>query len=435
MKEKQNKFLVKTWGCQMNVLDGDKIVSLMESLGYEQTEEMDQANIILLNTCSVREGPQNKVFSELFRLKQLKEKNLQILGVVGCVAQQEKSDIFKKAPFVDLVMGTRSILHLPELIKQAKLGKAIETSFGEDTLLFPSEILKRNNKTKASITVMEGCNKKCSYCVVPETRGREVCKPLNSIIEEVKILVQKGYKEFELLGQNVNCYKWENKTFVDLLDEVSSINGVERLRFITSHPKHFPIEAAKLMAERKNICKYLHIPMQSGSSKILKLMRRQYDQKFYLKLIDEIKSIVPEIALSSDFIVGFPTETEEDFQETLKCVSQLEFDTIYAFKFSPRPKTPAETLTKVPESEAKERLTRLLDLQLEIQKRKFDSLVGKKVEVLLEGESKQGNQYSGRTDCNKVVNFISKKKLEVNNFYQVKITQSLIHSLYGEAQI
>lgn len=416
----------------MNVLDGDKIASLLESLGYEKTNDFEEANIILLNTCSVREGPENKVFSELHRLKFLKEKNLEILGVVGCVAQQEKENIFKKAPFVDIVMGPRSILHLQELLKQAKLQKAMETSFGEDTLLFPSEILKRSHKTKASITVMEGCNKKCSYCIVPETRGKEVCRQFDSIVEEVNLLIDKGYKEFELLGQNVNCYKWENKTFVDLLDKISSIEGVKRLRFITSHPKHFPIEAAKLMAERKNICKYLHIPMQAGSSRILKLMRRQYDQEFYLKLIDEIKKIVPEIAISSDFIVGFPTESDEDFEETLKCVSYIEFDTIYAFKYSPRPGTVAEKYQEIGDAVAKDRLNRLLDLQFEIQKKKFQSFVGKEVEVLLEGESKKGNQYTGRTDCNKVVNFTSKEPLQINQFYNVKITQSLVHSLIGE---
>ncbi len=416
----------------MNVLDGDKIASLLQSLGYQRTDIFEDANIILLNTCSVREGPENKVFSELHRLKPLKEKNLEILGVVGCVAQQEKENIFKKAPFVDLVMGPRSILHLPQLIEQARIEKALEASFSEDTLLFPPEILQRSSATKASITVMEGCNKKCSYCVVPETRGREVCRSLNSIVEEVKILIDRGYKEFELLGQNVNCYKWEDKNFTDLLDEISSIEGVKRLRFITSHPKHFPLKAAELIAERKNICKYLHIPMQAGSSKILKLMRRQYDQEFYLKLIDKIKKIVPEIALSSDFIVGFPTETEEDFEETLKCVSYIQFDTIYAFRYSPRPRTTAEKFEKVPDEQAKERLNRLLDLQFEIQRKRFQSMVGKEVEVLLEGESKKGNQYTGRTDCNKVVNFTSKEPLEINHFYNVKITQSLVHSLIGE---
>ncbi len=416
----------------MNVLDGDKIASLLESSGYEKTNSLDEANIILLNTCSVREGPENKVFSELYRLKAFKEKELEILGVVGCVAQQEKEKIFQKAPFVDIVMGPRSIMHLPELIKQAKYQKALKVSSDEDTLLFPPEILNRNSKTKASITVMEGCNKRCSYCIVPETRGREVSRPLSSIIEEVKMLIDRGYKEFELLGQNVNCYKDGKNNFVDLLDEVSSIKGVKRLRFITSHPKHFPIEAAKLIAERNNICKYLHIPMQAGSSRILKLMKRQYDQPFYLELIDKIRKIVPEIALSSDFIVGFPTECEEDFEETIKCVNLIKFDTIYAFKYSPRPNTLASKMESVPKNIAKERLNRLLVTQHEIQKELFQSFVGKTLQILLEGESKKGNQYTGRTDCNKIVNFTSEKVLKINNFYNVKITRSLVHSLIGE---
>ncbi len=418
----------------MNVLDGDKITSLLENLGYEKTENMEDANIILLNTCSVREGPENKVFSELMRLKYLKEKNLEILGVVGCVAQQEKEEIFKKVPFVDLVMGPRSIMQLPSLLNQAKEQKAIETSFREDTLQFPQEILKRSHPTKASITIMEGCNKRCTYCVVPETRGKEVYRPFDSIVEEVKICIDKGYKEIELLGQNVNCYRdiKKRKDFCDLLDEVSTIDGVKRLRFITSHPRHFPIEAAKLIFERENICKFLHLPMQAGSSRILKLMKRQYDREFYLNLIDKIKEIVKDIALSSDFIVGFPTESEAEFEETLECIKKIKFDTIFSFIYSPRPKTEASKLKPVEKEIAKARLSRLLEEQNKIQIERFSRYSGKEIEVLLEGKSKKGEQYMGRSDDNKVVNFTSSRELKVNNFYKVKITESFLHSLKGE---
>jgi tRNA-2-methylthio-N6-dimethylallyladenosine synthase len=428
------KYFIKTWGCQMNVLDGDKMASLLENLGYEKTENLDEANIILLNTCSVREGPENKVFSELLRLKTLKEKNLEILGVVGCVAQQEKEEIFRKAPFVDLVMGPRSIMQLPSLLNQAKNQKVIETSFSEDTLLFPKELLERSHPTKASITIMEGCNKRCTYCIVPETRGREVYRPFDSIVEEVKICIDRGYKEIELLGQNVNCYKdrEKRKDFCDLLDEVSQIEGVKRVRFITSHPRHFPIEVAKLIGERENICKFLHLPMQAGSSRILKLMKRQYEREFYLELTDNIKEIVKDIALSSDFIVGFPTETEEEFEETLECIRRVKYDTIFAFVYSPRPGTEAAKLKPVEKEIAKMRLSRLLEEQNKIQIERFSRYFGKEIEVLLEGKSKKGGQYMGRSDDNKVVNFTSSRELQINNFYKVKITESLVHSLKGE---
>jgi len=425
------KYFVKTWGCQMNVLDGDKISSLMEDLGYDRAENLEEANVILLNTCSVREGPENKVFAELSRLRKLKKKNLEILGVVGCVAQQEKSAVFERAPYVDLVMGPRSLSHLPELLRQARDQRAIETSEKEDSLLFPPDHLRRSHPTKASITVMEGCNKKCAYCIVPETRGREVCRPLDSIIEEVKVSVDRGYKEIELLGQNVNCWKDGGFEFTDLLDKVSSVGGVKRLKFMTSHPRHFPLEAAALMAERENICGFLHLPLQAGSSRILKLMRRQYDKEFYLKLIAGIKSLVPGIVLSTDIIVGFPTETEEEFEESLECLREVRFDSVFSFRYSPRPDTPAAEMEQVPEIVARERHQRLMDLQLGIQTRDHSLLVGRREEVLLEGVSRRGGQYMGRTQGTIVVNFTSDRSLEVNTFHDVVITGSHPHSLEG----
>lgn len=415
----------------MNVLDGDKIASLMDSLGYEKTGRVEEAKIILLNTCSVREGPENKVFSELSRLKKFKEKNLEILGVVGCVAQQEKEKIFRKAPFVDLVMGPRSLLHLPELIESARRGRAIETSDREDSLPFPPRLLERSHPTKASVTIMEGCNKKCSYCIVPETRGKEVYRPTGSIIDEIKLCLEAGYKEIELLGQNVDCWKYGGSTFTDLLREVSGIEGVKRLRFVTSHPGHFSVDIARLMTERKNICPYLHLPIQSGSSRILSLMRRQYDQESYLRLVSEIKALLPRIALSTDIIVGFPTESEEDFEETLKCVKTVEFDSIFSFRYSPRPNTAAAKMEKVPEDVARERHQRLIGTQFAIQSRKYAAFIGRKVEVLLEGVSKMGGQYMGRSCDGKVVNFSSQESLKVNEFYNVLIEKSFTHSLKG----
>ncbi len=427
------KFLIKTWGCQMNALDSDKMAGLLQSLGYEATEEEDEADVILLNTCSVREGPENKVFTELGRLRPLKERRNVLLGLVGCVAQQEKVEVFRRAPYVDLVMGPRGVKHLPELLLQARYQHAMDTDFHDDSILFPDQFIARSHPTKAYITVMEGCNKQCTFCIVPATRGREVCRPLGDILEEARRAVGEGYLEVELLGQNVNCWKEEGRDFADLLAAVSDLPGVRRLRFTTSHPRHFPLAAADLMAERANLCPYLHLPVQAGSDAVLKAMRRQYDRAWYLGLIGQIRARVPEIAFSSDVIVGFPGETEEDFEQTLDVVRQAEYDTLFSFRFSPRPGTPAEGMGPVPEEVARERHQRLLDLQLEIQTRRFAAAVGRTVEVLVEGPSKKGGQFMGRSPDNKVVNFTSNQPAATNTLVQVNITRSNVNSLLGQA--
>lgn len=426
------KYLIKTWGCQMNALDSDKMAGLLQGMGYEPTEHEREADVILLNTCSVREGPENKVFTELGRLKSLKKDHRVILGLVGCVAQQEKGEVFKRAPYVDLVMGPRGVKHLPELLKQAGHQHAIDTLFHDDSILFPDQAIVRSHATKAYITVMEGCNKQCTFCIVPTTRGREVYRPLESIVDEARRAVDAGYMEVELLGQNVNCWKDDRHGFADLLAAVSDLPGVKRLRFTTSHPRHFPIAAADLMAERENLCPYLHLPVQAGSDAILKAMRRQYDKAWYLALVEEIRARVPQIAFSSDVIVGFPGETEEDFADTLDVVRRVEYDTLFSFRFSPRPGTPAESMAAVPDEVARERHQRLLDLQLEIQTRRFELAVGQTVEVLVEGQSKKGGQFSGRSRDNKVVNFTSAGPCAVNSLVQVRVTRSNVNSLLGE---
>jgi len=416
----------------MNALDSDKMAGLLQGMGYEATEHEGEADVILLNTCSVREGPENKVFTELGRLKTLKKDRKVILGLVGCVAQQEKAGIFKRAPFVDLVMGPRGVKHLPELLNQARHQHAIDTLFHDDSILFPDQTIVRSHPTKAYITVMEGCNKQCTFCIVPTTRGREVYRPLESIVEEAKRAVDAGYQEVELLGQNVNCWKYDRHDFAGLLAAVSDIGGVRRLRFTTSHPRHFPIAAADLMAERENICPYLHLPVQSGSDAILKAMRRQYDKAWYLNLVDEIRNRVPDMAFSSDVIVGFPGEGEEDFEHTLDVVRRVEYDNLFSFRFSPRPGTRAEGMEPVPEEVARERHQRLLDVQLEIQTRRFAAAVNGTMEVLVEGLSKKGDQYMGHSPDNKVVNFTSDWPVAVNSLVHVKITRSHINSLRGE---
>jgi tRNA-2-methylthio-N6-dimethylallyladenosine synthase len=417
----------------MNVLDSDKLAGTLLDLGYEATEDEGEAEVILLNTCSVREGPENKVFTELGRLRPLKKKRLRVLGVVGCVAQQEQDAIFVRAPYVDLVMGPRSILHLPELLEQARHQKAMEADFRDDSILYPGQKIRRSHPVKAFVTVMEGCNKKCAYCIVPSTRGREIYRPLESILAEVKQAVDSGFSEIELLGQNVNCWKeGRSSRFPDLLASVSDIEGVRRLRFTTSHPRHFPLAVADLMAERANICHYLHLPLQSGSSKILKEMRRQYDREWYVNLVRDIRAKVPDLALSTDVIVGFPSEAEEDFLETLDVVREIEYDSIFSFRYSPRPGTTAASAKPVPEEIARERHQRLLAAQLPIQTRRFKAFVGKTVEVLVEGRSKRGTEWMGRASDNKIVNFLSNGVPGINSFVNVEITRAGINSLYGK---
>jgi len=429
------KYLIKTWGCQMNVLDSDKMAGILEAQGYTPAAREEEADLILLNTCSVREGPENKVFTELGRLRSLKDRRGLILGLAGCVAQQEKAEVFRRAPWVDLVVGPRGVPHLAELVRQARLqGRALDTEFHADSVLFDDRLIARSSPTKAYVTVMEGCNKKCAFCIVPATRGAEVYRPLASILEEVRRAVDRGYAGVELLGQNVNCWKeGRNLRFPDLLAAVSDLPGVRRLRFTTSHPRHFPLAAADLMAERSNLCPYLHLPVQAGSDRILKAMRRQYDRAFYLDLVAEIRKRVPAIALSGDVIVGFPGETEEDFQQTLDLVKETRYDTLFSFVFSPRPGTPAARLEPVPRAAAKERHQRLLDLQLAIQTERFAAFVGKTVEVLVEGESKKGGQYSGRAPDNKVVNFTADRPVAVGDFIEVEVTRSNVNSLLGRA--
>lgn len=429
----RSKFLIKTWGCQMNVLDSDKLAGTLISLGYEPTVDENEAEVILLNTCSVRQGPENKVFTELGRLKTLKANQLRVLGVVGCVAQQEKQAIFERAPYVDLVMGPRGIRHLPELLNQARYQHALETEFRDDSILYPDQLIHRTHATKASITVMEGCNKRCTFCIVPTTRGREVCRPLESILREVRHAVDVGYKEIELLGQNVNCWKYGEERFDSLLSAVSDMPGVKRVRFTTSHPRHFPLAAADLMSERDNICPYLHLPVQAGSSRILKLMRRQYDKQWYLDLVGQIRERVPHIVFSTDVIVGFPTESEEDFEETLDVVRRVEYDTMFSFRYSKRPDTPAAGMgEQVPDDVARARHQRLLDLQAGIQARRFEACVGKTMEILVEGRSKKGTEWTGRAPDNKVVNFTSPVEPAINSLVDVKITASHVNSLFGE---
>jgi tRNA-2-methylthio-N6-dimethylallyladenosine synthase len=427
------KFFIKTYGCQMNVLDSDKIGGILSSLGYEPAAGAREADLILLNTCSVREGAASKVFAELGRLRPLKRRGDVILGVVGCVAQQEGEAIFQRAPYVDLVMGPRAIQHLPELLQQARDSRALDTTFYEDSVLFPDRLIARTHTAKAFITVMEGCDKQCAFCIVPTTRGREVCRPLADILVEARRALDQGYIEVELLGQNVNCWKEGKSGFVDLLDAVSLLPGLKRLRFTTSHPRHFPLAAADLMAARPVLCPYLHLPVQAGSDRILKLMRRQYDRGWYLDLISAVRERVPHVALSTDIIVGFPAESEADFEDTLDVVRRVEYDQIFSFRYSPRPGTPAASMGEaVPEETARMRHQRLLQEQAPIQARRYRAFAGRVMELLVEGPSAREGTWAGRTPCNKVVNFGAPLPPKPGTLVTVRVTRSSQNSLQGE---
>lgn len=427
------KFFIKTYGCQMNVLDSDKLGGILSSLGHEPARCERDANLILLNTCSVREGAAEKVFAELGRLRPLKRGRDVILGVVGCVAQQEGEAIFRRAPFVDLVMGPRAIRHLPHILESALREKALDTTLYGDSVLFPPELIHRTCPSKAYVTVMEGCDKRCTFCIVPSTRGREVCRPLADILEECRRALGEGYIEVELLGQNVNCWREGKSGFADLLDAVSLLPGLGRLRFTTSHPRHFPLAAADLMAERPVLCPYLHLPVQAGSDRILKLMRRQYDRSWYLDLVAAVRGRVPHLALSTDIIVGFPTESEEDFEETLDILRRVEYDQLFSFRYSPRPGTPAASMEgAVPEEVSRMRHQRLLLEHAPVQARRYAAYVGKVVEVLVEGPSARGNTWAGRTPCNKVVNFPAGSPPKPGTLVAVRIVRAGTHSLRGE---
>jgi len=429
------RFFIETWGCQMNVHDSEKMAGLLGSLGYGPAPEARQADLILLNTCSVREKAASKVFSRLGQIRRLKESNPGLLiGVCGCVAQQEGEAIFARAPYVDLVVGPRNIARLGALLEQARLeGRSINLARDDDPVDFPSSTTARAAGPRAYVTVMEGCNKSCTFCIVPFTRGREVYRPPEEVVAEVRALVARGYCEFELLGQNVNAYHHAEDDLATLLRKVDRVAGVRRLRFTTSHPGHLKRAIMDAMRDVPSVCNHLHLPVQSGSDTILKAMNRGYTRDRYLEKIAYLRRVVPAIALSTDAIVGFPGESERDFHDTLSLLREIEYDQVFAFTYSPRPGTTAARLEGgLPEVEKQSRLAALLDLQDGIQARRNAALVGRTFEVLLDGPSRldQGVM-KGRTRCNRIVHLAPPHP--ASGLVPVRITRAHPHSLSGEA--
>jgi tRNA-2-methylthio-N6-dimethylallyladenosine synthase len=431
------KVYIKTFGCQMNEYDSERILSAFEMMGYEETDDPSEADFAVINTCSVREKPSEKVKSEIGRLKKFKKENPHFkIGIAGCVAQQYGEKLLKEQKDVDLVLGTDGLPRLPELIQILEEGRrVVATEFSPENFTIPA--FTRSSKVSAFVTIMKGCDNFCSYCIVPYVRGREKSRKPSEIIDEVKFLVDQGVKEVTFLGQNVNSYGKtldENINFTQFLYMAANIEGLERIRFVTSHPKDFDGELAALMGSEKKICEYLHLPLQAGSNNILKKMNRKYTIEEYLDKISLAKEKVKDLAISSDFIVGFPGETEDDFRGTLKAIEMVRYETIFAFKYSPRPGTGASLLEEtVPDMEKSVRLKQLLDLQNTITTELLKKQVGEIHEVMVEGLSKKDeNVFSGRNRKNRIVNFISRKKLNMGDIVHVKITQAKKNSLFGE---
>jgi tRNA-2-methylthio-N6-dimethylallyladenosine synthase len=456
------KLYLETYGCQMNVHDSEKAIRMFSDLGYSQTSEVREADLVLLNTCMVREKAARKVFARINEIKneirrtqskKASDNGLPVFGVMGCVAQAEADRLFERSRDIKMVMGTQAISRLPALMEQLDKGfsRVIDVRLSKESEFLELEASGRQTKHIAYITITEGCNKFCSFCIVPFTRGRERSRPADRIIDEAKALGEQGYQEIHLLGQNVNSYGLSGRyhgnpasahsaqedgdeiTFAKLLDRVAAESGVPRIKYTTSYPRDFDEEIVRVMDERENLCEWIHLPAQAGSDRVLRAMRRGYTRREYVEKIEAIKRARREISITGDMIVGFPGETDDDFNETMSLVAEVEYDGLYIFKYSPRPRTPAAAYAdSIPEEMKTERFLRLQELQDRIQRRRYERYLGRTVEVLVEGTSSRSpSDYTGHTRCNKVVNFpIAAEAL--GKLVNVNINGVKSHSLYGE---
>ena len=431
---------IKTFGCQMNVYDSDKMADVLhDAAGFETTDDVEAADLILFNTCSVREKAEEKVFSDLGRVKHLKA-NGALIGVGGCVASQEGEAIVRRAPYVDLVFGPQTLHRLPAMLARRRLDGApqVDISFPEIEKFDHLPPARATGPT-AFVSIMEGCSKYCSYCVVPYTRGEEVSRGFDDVLAEVAGLAERGVREVTLLGQNVNAYRGpmgataEIADFATLLETVAEIPGIERIRYTTSHPKEFSQRLIDVYARVPKLVDHVHLPVQHGSDRILSAMKRGYTALEFKSVVKRLRGVRPSISISSDFIVGFPGETEADFERTMTLVEEVGFDYSFSFVFSPRPGTPAASLFDA--TSAKEKLERLQRLQARIEAQ-GDAIsrarVGTRQRVLVEGASrKDGAELMGRTECNRVVNFAAEAAL-IGRFVDLSITEVRGHSLRGE---
>jgi tRNA-2-methylthio-N6-dimethylallyladenosine synthase len=429
-------FFLETFGCQMNDHDSEKVAGVLLSRGYQQVESPQSASLILYNTCSIREKAAQKVFSRLGEFG-LRQNEGRIIGVLGCVAQQEGEEIFRRAPWVSLVCGSASYSKLPELLAQVEAGNQRVTGLDTDTdETFETPVTRRDNPWRAYLTIIEGCDKACSYCVVPYTRGPERSRASDSVLREVKQLAELGYSEVQLLGQTVNSYAdptARKMRFSELLLAVADEPGIKRVRFTTSHPHDFSQDIVDAIDAQPKLCNHVHLPVQSGSTRVLQTMQRTYTREEYLERIAMIRGAKRTISITTDIIVGFPGETEADLGETLSLLDIVKYDAMFSFKYSPRPHTPSVRMSDaIPEEEKSRRLAVLQEKQREIQAVRHSAMVGQRFELLVSGKSRRENQWSGHTSCHRVVNFSSQEQSLLGQYLQVRVTGATPNGLLGE---
>ena len=430
-----NKVYIETYGCQMNMADTELVMGILKKNGYELTKLADEANVVLLNTCSVRENAEQRIYGRLGNFKNMKESKPDlVVGILGCMAERLRRDLVEDKKIVDVVVGPDEYRHLPELIDVAfGGGKGIGVRLSR-TETYDDIIPYREDGLQAWISVMRGCDKFCTFCVVPFTRGRERSRSLNSVVEEIKQLSMRGFREVTLLGQNVNSYLDNENDFADLLAASAKVDSRIRIRFTTSHPQDLSDKLLYTIAEHPNICNYIHLPVQSGSDRILKLMNRTYNVGHYLGLIEKAKRIIPGVSFSTDIISGFPTETYEDHVMTLDVMRQVRYDGAYMFKYSPREGTKAFKMDDDVSEEIKsKRLQEIIELQQQISFEKNQELVDKEEIILVEGKSRKSDQFlSGRTDTNKVVIVPDTGSIKEGNYIKVKINRATSATLFGD---
>ena len=431
-------FYLETFGCQMNAHDSEKVVGTLVQQGYRQVPTVEEAGLVLYNTCSIRDKAEQKVFNRLSDYKKYRAQGKQF-GVLGCVAQQEGAKIFERAPYVSLVCGSASYRNLPQMLVQLETGQQRVTGLDDRMTdeCFETEFTARTNPHRGYITIIEGCDKFCAYCVVPYTRGKERSRTSASVLEEARQLVDLGYTEIQLLGQNVNSYRDPsgNKTFAELLAAIAGVAGIRRVRFTTSHPRDFGRDIVQVMDEVPALCDHVHLPVQSGSTRVLDAMQRLYTRDEYLERISWIQSARRDISLTSDLIVGFPGETEKEFEETLSLMDVVGYDSVFTFKYSPRPNTPALGLEDaIPDAEKARRLAVVNDKQKQIGAARNRRHIGQVLEVMVEGKNAARGQWVGRTSQIKVTNFTAPDGIEVKtgSYVPVRVTACFPNSLVGE---
>jgi tRNA-2-methylthio-N6-dimethylallyladenosine synthase len=432
-------FYIETFGCQMNAHDSEKVIGTLEHEGYLRVEDEADAGLILYNTCSIRDKAEQKVFHRLNEYKRLQGEGKKF-AVLGCVAQQEGERIFERAPYVSLVSGSASYRNLPEMLVRLEAGERRITGLDdrqtEET--FDTEFTSRANKHRGYITIVEGCDKFCAYCVVPYTRGKERSRASMSVLAEAQRMADAGFTEIQLLGQNVNSYRDPSgkMTFAELLAAVGQVAGIRRVRFTTSHPRDFTKDIVEAIDAFPTLCDHVHLPVQSGSTAILKAMSREYTRDWYLERIAWIKAAKREISMTTDIIVGFPGETEQDLEDTATMLEHVKYDAVFAFKFSPRPNTPATGMAdSIPDDENSRRLQVLLDRQREVQRKSYARHLGQVMEVMVESHNHARGQVVGRSSQNKTVNFTTAQPIlpAEGSYLPVRITQTFPNSLVGEA--